>query len=236
MDSTSKFNRVCTFCGESIAAEYKRCPYCGSLLGADKAHSESNMRDVNLDAGSSFSKNENSVYRDTSNSWGYTSNIPKETSNVWQNPKSFQKDTVKPWENAGNIPKETVNVREDTGNIASKAEPVQNRGTYGISGNEINKTAVNKGAYKSNTIAYNTKAAASTHVSPMGNGFKVFLVTVSNLLPGIGQLIGVIAGIVFMNAGEDKDRQSFGKAILISSVIVFLIMMILFGLLAIYFA
>jgi hypothetical protein len=39
-----------------------------------------------------------------------------------------------------------------------------------------------------------------------------------------------------MNAEEDKDKQAFGRAILISSMVVFFIMMILFGLLAAYFA
>ncbi|NLD50295.1 MAG: hypothetical protein GX660_24415, partial [Clostridiaceae bacterium] len=24
--------KICTFCGEDIAADFKRCPYCGSLL------------------------------------------------------------------------------------------------------------------------------------------------------------------------------------------------------------
>jgi len=71
---------------------------------------------------------------------------------------------------------------------------------------------------------------------PLSNGTKVFMVTLSNLLPGIGQLFGVISAIVFINAGEDKDRKSFGAALLISSVIAFVVTILAFAFLVLCFA
>ncbi|MCX7747250.1 MAG: hypothetical protein N2645_10220 [Clostridia bacterium] len=58
----------------------------------------------------------------------------------------------------------------------------------------------------------------------LGNGLKVFWTTLSNVVPGIGQLAGIIVAIVYMNS-EDDDRRSFGLALLTSSIIVFFIML-----------
>lgn len=57
----------------------------------------------------------------------------------------------------------------------------------------------------------------------LSNGFKVFLTVISTVIPGFGQLIGIIASIVFMNSEDDSDRRSFGVALLIASSIMFVI-------------
>lgn len=57
---------------------------------------------------------------------------------------------------------------------------------------------------------------------PLSNGMKVFLTVLFTLLPGIGQLAGIITAIVFMSSEGDGDRKSFGVALLISSVILFM--------------
>jgi len=49
----------------------------------------------------------------------------------------------------------------------------------------------------------------------------VFLTVLFTLLPGIGQLAGIITAIVFMNADGDKDRKSFGVALLVACLILF---------------
>ncbi|HPD01496.1 MAG TPA: hypothetical protein PLA01_09140 [Acetivibrio sp.] len=230
MDGTNSFNRVCSFCGESIAADYKRCPYCGSLLGLDKTHSGADSRDVSPG-------NENSIYKGARNILNEDDSIQKNTSNVPENEVNIPKKESNVWEGTSSIPKGPGYVREDEGGFSEKAVPYKQNINYGTAaGYEIKQSAANQSVYKNNTIAHSKEAGTSDRVPSMGNGVKVFLVTLSNLLPGIGQLIGVIAGIVFMNAEEDKDKKSFGRAILISSMVVFLIMMILFGLLAAYFA
>lgn len=58
---------------------------------------------------------------------------------------------------------------------------------------------------------------------PLGNGLKVFLTILFTLIPGIGQLAGIITAIVFMNTDDDPDRKSFGVAILVASLIMFVI-------------
>ena len=52
---------------------------------------------------------------------------------------------------------------------------------------------------------------------------KVFITTICNLVPGIGQLVGVIIAIVFMNTEGDTDKRSFGLALLVSSIVVFVL-------------
>jgi hypothetical protein len=60
-------------------------------------------------------------------------------------------------------------------------------------------------------------------VKPLSNKMKVFLTAISSFVPWLGQLIGIIAAIVYMNSEDDEDRRSFGRALLVSSLIVFLI-------------
>jgi hypothetical protein len=57
----------------------------------------------------------------------------------------------------------------------------------------------------------------------LGNGIKVFLTAVASVVPGVGQLIGVIAALIYMNAEEDADRNSFGRALLAASLIMFVL-------------
>jgi hypothetical protein len=57
---------------------------------------------------------------------------------------------------------------------------------------------------------------------PLGNGIKVFL-TVISTVPWVGQLTAIIAAIIFMNSEYDRDRKSFGLALLIASLTLFVI-------------
>jgi len=59
--------------------------------------------------------------------------------------------------------------------------------------------------------------------TPLSNGMKVFLTVLFTLLPGIGQLAGIITAIVFMGSEGDSDRKSFGAALLVSNVILFIL-------------
>ncbi len=57
---------------------------------------------------------------------------------------------------------------------------------------------------------------------PLGNAIKV-LFSIIAVIPGIGQLTGIIASIIFMSDDRDTDRKSFGKALLAASLILFAI-------------
>lgn len=55
----------------------------------------------------------------------------------------------------------------------------------------------------------------------LSNGIKVLLTAIAVAIPGLGQLAGIIAAIIFMNAEGDSDRKSFGVALLVASLIIF---------------
>ncbi len=57
--------------------------------------------------------------------------------------------------------------------------------------------------------------------NPLSNGFKVFITMVATI-PLIGQLVGIIMAIIYMNSEGDTDRKSFGKALLIGTLVIFL--------------
>jgi hypothetical protein len=57
----------------------------------------------------------------------------------------------------------------------------------------------------------------------LSNGLKVFLTVVFNVVPLIGQVAGIIAALIFINTDNDRDRNSFGLSILISSIVMFVV-------------
>ena len=65
---------------------------------------------------------------------------------------------------------------------------------------------------------------------PLSNARKVALTVLSSLIPGFGQLAGVIIAIVFMNDEDDEDRKSFGTALMVSSIAVFIVVCVIYAL------
>jgi hypothetical protein len=62
--------------------------------------------------------------------------------------------------------------------------------------------------------------------APMSNWTKVFLTALAVILPGIGQIIGIIAGLVFVSNDTNSDKRTFGAALLTVSLIAFVLMAI----------
>lgn len=58
----------------------------------------------------------------------------------------------------------------------------------------------------------------------LSNGAKVFLSVMAAVIPGLGQVAGVIFAIIFMNDENDEDKRSFGAALLVASLAVFVTM------------
>ena len=58
--------------------------------------------------------------------------------------------------------------------------------------------------------------------SPIRNGKKVFLSIICAILPRVGQIAGIIAGLIFMYSVHD-DSRSFGKALITASIVMFII-------------
>lgn len=59
----------------------------------------------------------------------------------------------------------------------------------------------------------------------LSNGFKVFIAMLATV-PLIGQLVGIIMAIIYMNSEGDPDKKSFGKALLIGTLVIFLLICI----------
>ncbi len=76
----------------------------------------------------------------------------------------------------------------------------------------------------------NYRASASGSV--LSNWTKVFLCTLSVIIPGIGQLVGLISGLVMISNDNDSDKRSYGAALLTVSIIIFVIQLIFWFLFA----
>ena len=55
------------------------------------------------------------------------------------------------------------------------------------------------------------------------NWTKVMLSAMAVIIPGIGQIIGLIIGLVFVSNDIDADKRSFGAALLTVSVVSFIL-------------
>ena len=66
----------------------------------------------------------------------------------------------------------------------------------------------------------NNKAIDNNFIS---NWTKVILSALAVIIPGIGQIIGIILGLVFVSDDSNADKRSYGAALITVSVVVFII-------------
>lgn len=71
--------------------------------------------------------------------------------------------------------------------------------------------------------------------APLSNSKKVWLVVITTLIPGLGQLIGVIASVLYLNSLEE-DRRTFGSSLLVASIVVFFLQLVYLMILLMGFA
>ena len=71
-----------------------------------------------------------------------------------------------------------------------------------------------------NPVVIDTDSDNAVH--HMGNKMKVFLATIFAIIPGIGQIAGLITAIIFMNS-RSGDKKSYGKALFTACIIVFIL-------------
>ncbi len=103
-----------------------------------------------------------------------------------------------------------------------------------LSGNDVNKqllwTDLQVTSLERQLLLNNNNAAVGSGL--MSNWTKVFLCALSVIIPGIGQIIGIIAGLVLVSNDSDPDKRTYGAALLTVSLIVFVIMLIFWFLFA----
>lgn len=68
-------------------------------------------------------------------------------------------------------------------------------------------------------LNYNTPL----NIKALSNWTKVMLTAVAVLIPGLGQIIGIILGLMFVANDRDADRRSYGAALITVSVIAFIL-------------
>lgn len=167
----------CGYCGEDIAKDARRCPYCGSLLDLAPMDAQSPVK--------------NQVQEE------------QKELKVPTVPYDYTRKVVLKDETAIFAPEPSDDPKEE-GKPSGPDKPHEPH----------DETPLPAPAYSS--------YGAGT-LKPLSNGRKVCLTALCMLLPGLGQLIGMILGISYMNDESDSDKKSFGSALLAVSVIAFIL-------------
>lgn len=120
------------------------------------------------------------------------------------------------------VENEKIDVEEKTINDISETDNMIAKGTPQNQFENIEETKVQNPNF-GNITNFQTPQIAPKQKNALTNGMKVFLTSIAAFVPGIGQLVGIIAAIVFMNSEGDTDRRSFGVSLLIASLILFVL-------------
>lgn len=138
------------------------------------------------------------------------------------------------------ISQETLDMKqcEDTGSIDQDTVLIEQNDDPKNESIENNVETVSKSFnYSQNQLQWMNRQVNSLerelllnnrYVMPkqINNWTKVILTAVACILPGIGQIIGVIVGLILLSSDTDSDKRSFGAALLTISLIAFVIMSI----------
>lgn len=191
MTSDNKEQKKCGFCGETIPVGAGRCPYCGSIL------------EVTFDHNDSITPAQNTAVNTAEGAKPDDGEQARVEQNAEVNVNTSEsQDAVKQQEAVG------LNSALPHRDGFEQQSDVQGRVQGG-------NRPYNNGGYVPG------RRAGNEIRSPLSNGMKVFLTVLFTLIPGIGQLAGIITAIVFMNTEGDSDRKSFGVALLVASLIMF---------------
>lgn len=235
MDNIDSGRKVCSFCGENIASDFKRCPYCGSLLEANNDYyktNEANTEDT-LDNRYQNKNDDKAAYTD-----------PYKFDKTIIDTNSVSEFTGRGGYNDQDIDFEDLETKPDI-SIPSMGNQVFDNSKQNDYSRDVQPQS------QPTVLPPQPPQTPQTPQHPqqprpqpqniipkpsLSNGMKVFFTSMCNLLPGIGQLIGVIMAIVFMNAEGDADKKSFGVALLISSIVSFVLVSIACGILIVILA
>lgn len=217
MSNFGEEKAICNFCGEEISPDAKRCPYCGSILNRERSLSNDEVKNKGLyddgstteSTGSYHSKGliDNSVNADIEN---------KDFTNEQKIDDEINKGGL--FDTNYNTP------GEEKINVQARKEGVVGSGTQ-IPQEQIavQKPAVYNNVRSMRPTMINTPGMRAYAKPSVSNAMKVFLTSLCNFVPGLGQLVGAIIAIVFVNSEGDEDKRSFGVALLVNSIIVFVI-------------
>lgn len=201
MNYTGSDKKKCGFCGEYIPSDCRRCPYCGIML-------EKPEEELNTDSISTDRPIENAEYQQQD-----------------ENMEGYSAEVITSEESTEDAVGDEGIVSED---IVSEGDVESDEGIASDSRQEIIASEEQIILNDIDQVSADTCQSSDSNLSadimkkPLSNGMKVFLTTLCAVIPCLGQLAGVIAAILFLNS-DDADRRSFGAALLVSSLIVFVI-------------
>lgn len=197
--------KKCGFCGESIPLGAGRCPYCGSILEVtieDSYHIDPNVNPNNISEQDAVQQPyaEGQPNADTQQEQTSNYGVSGDSGAVSQEPEPQEQQPQQPQEPQPQQPQSWVAGSQQP--QMQPYRPVQGGGRSPYQGGYQNRPAGDRSA--------------------LSNGLKVFLTILFTMIPGIGQIAGIITAIVFMGS-TDQDRKSFGVAILVASLIMFVV-------------
>ncbi len=172
------YNRTkrCSYCGEEIAFDDRRCPFCCSLLN-------DNQFDTSAFYNNEFVQPYNNGWNPPPDNNFYNYNEYNQIPPYYQQPLQPQPETVQNQTYASPEMQSWNNVQ---------SQPMQ-----------------------SDSLETNTgENAFSTR-------FKVFLTAACSVVPGLGQLAGIIISIILLNSEDNEDKKKFGASLMLSSVVTF---------------
>ena len=213
--------RICEHCKEEISYTARRCPYCGSLLGNQVQTGYYGQQDT---------VNNNTFNQDTAkpDNIGYNNN---QNADINANLNANLNANIN--KNIGtnidtNINTNTERISLDKPDLSKDSGQAytEHNSQYSVpDNNEAHLANANDSENSSGYKYYysHINEMDSYDIRPLSNKTKVFLTTFSSFIPWLGQLVGIIAAIVYMNSEEDDDRRSFGRSLLVASLITFVI-------------
>ncbi len=238
--------KKCDFCGEAIPVNAGRCAYCGSIL--EVVHYDDYRNDAQIpqpeDAASTQGSAEQQYTTESRNT------VEQQGTTQTQNPQEqYTAQSQNTGEQQSGV--EQQNTGEQQSGVERQDAGEQNYGSEPQGYMEPQSPESEDGSQKAPPVEEHRPSAEyygqapynarNTHYNaerpyykasytddlrgdkePLSNGLKVLLTVLFTILPGIGQLAGIITAIVFMNA-EDKDRKSFGVALLVACLVMFVL-------------
>jgi len=200
--------KECEYCHESIDERARRCPFCGSLLNISK---KQEVQDY-LESQEYLEKQDNfdaqldeQGFSDDENHLGFDE-------------KQDDRDLLHSPDD------KSISYRESIKEASDDDKNFYNTNFYRVN-EKFNNDNINN-TYAKSKISYNANrnyAGYNDSKSSLTNGMKVFITVISSVVPGLGQIAGIILAIIFMNSEDDVDKRSFGVALLVASLILFVI-------------
>lgn len=210
MNTVNFGEKRCNYCGENIGPSARRCPYCGSLVESEAGMAEAryNPSPDNFTADGFAPVNEEGLLQ-VQGELVYSDENPSQGKDFpMQETKQETMQETKQEAIQGSI--------QETIKESPTVETIENMRAYPDAPLRTGSPGNFQPAQMQDQVQN-----VNNNAKAISNGLKVFLTVIASVIPGIGQLIGIISSIIFINMDDSRDKKSFGVALLIASIVMF---------------